>query len=215
MEDSGGHRPEDQAAARADRRTSTTCTSTSSPSGIRTIRRCSRSATAASRPPSRPPSATARTGARRSPKPASTRDFYIFRDRSRDAVLPWDIIDGGMKAAFFHAEYEKGLREEWTLPPKRAQENARLLPDALIESVDRSAGDRRPLLVFLKRLENQLAQLVLRRRVHDRAQQREAAPLAVDAVLTRRKRDVAARAAAAALPDRRSRSASDRRADLR
>jgi radical SAM superfamily enzyme YgiQ (UPF0313 family) len=55
-------------------------------------------------------------------------DFYIFRDRTNDAVLPWDIIDGGMKAAFFHAEFEKGLREEWTLPPKRAQENARLLP---------------------------------------------------------------------------------------
>jgi hypothetical protein len=55
-------------------------------------------------------------------------DFYIFRDRSGDAMLPWDIIDGGMKAAFFHSEFEKGLREEWTLPPKRAQENAKLLP---------------------------------------------------------------------------------------
>jgi radical SAM superfamily enzyme YgiQ (UPF0313 family) len=55
-------------------------------------------------------------------------DHYLFRDRSRDALLPWDIIDGGMKAAFFKAEFEKGLREEWTLPPKRAQENARLLP---------------------------------------------------------------------------------------
>jgi radical SAM superfamily enzyme YgiQ (UPF0313 family) len=55
-------------------------------------------------------------------------DFFIFRDRSKDAVLPWDIIDGGMKASFFHAEFEKGLREEWTLPPKRQQENARLLP---------------------------------------------------------------------------------------
>jgi radical SAM superfamily enzyme YgiQ (UPF0313 family) len=55
-------------------------------------------------------------------------DFYIFRDRSSDAFLPWDIIDGGMKASFFKAEYEKGLREEWTLPPKRAQENAKLLP---------------------------------------------------------------------------------------
>ena len=55
-------------------------------------------------------------------------DFYIFRDRSKDAVLPWDIIDGGMKSSFFHAEYDKSLREEWTLPPKRAQENARLLP---------------------------------------------------------------------------------------
>jgi radical SAM superfamily enzyme YgiQ (UPF0313 family) len=55
-------------------------------------------------------------------------DFYIFRDRSRDAFLPWDMIDGGMKRPFFEAEYAKSLREEWTLPPKRAQENARLLP---------------------------------------------------------------------------------------
>ena len=55
-------------------------------------------------------------------------DFYIFRDRTHDAVLPWDIIDGGMKASFFHSEFDKGLREEWTLPPKRQQENARLLP---------------------------------------------------------------------------------------
>jgi len=55
-------------------------------------------------------------------------DFYIFRDRSRDAMLPWDIIDGGMKRPFFEAEFAKSLREEWTLPPKRAQENVRLLP---------------------------------------------------------------------------------------
>ena len=55
-------------------------------------------------------------------------DFFIFRDRSHDRVLPWDVIDGGMKASFFQAEYAKALREEWTLPPKRQQENARLLP---------------------------------------------------------------------------------------
>jgi radical SAM superfamily enzyme YgiQ (UPF0313 family) len=55
-------------------------------------------------------------------------DFFIFRDRSRDAVLPWDVIDGGMKSSFFRTEYDKALREEWTLPPKRQQENARLLP---------------------------------------------------------------------------------------
>jgi radical SAM superfamily enzyme YgiQ (UPF0313 family) len=54
--------------------------------------------------------------------------FFVFRDRSHDAVLPWDIIDGGMKDAFFRSEFEKGLREEWTLPPKRQKENARLLP---------------------------------------------------------------------------------------
>jgi len=55
-------------------------------------------------------------------------DFYIFRDRSADALLPWDIIDGGMKRTFFKSEFEKALREEWTLPPKRQKENARLLP---------------------------------------------------------------------------------------
>ena len=53
--------------------------------------------------------------------------FFVFRDRSADAMLPWDIIDGGMKDAFFRTELEKGLREEWTLPPKRQKENARLL----------------------------------------------------------------------------------------
>jgi hypothetical protein len=55
-------------------------------------------------------------------------DFFVFRDRSRDALLPWDIIDGGMKADFYRSEFEKALREEWTLPPKRMRENARLLP---------------------------------------------------------------------------------------
>ena len=55
-------------------------------------------------------------------------DFFVFRDRSHDTVLPWDIIDGGMKDTFFRAEFDKGLRAEWTLPPKRQKENARLLP---------------------------------------------------------------------------------------
>ena len=55
-------------------------------------------------------------------------DFYLFRDRSADALLPWDIIDGGMKAAFFRAEFDKALREEWTLPPKRSAENRKFLP---------------------------------------------------------------------------------------
>ncbi|MGE3274595.1 MAG: radical SAM protein [Vicinamibacterales bacterium] len=55
-------------------------------------------------------------------------DFYIFRDRSADPVLPWDIIDGGMKAGFFKAELEKSTRAEWTLPPKRARENEGLIP---------------------------------------------------------------------------------------
>jgi hypothetical protein len=54
-------------------------------------------------------------------------DFYVFRDRSGDAVLPWDIIDGGMKATFFKSEFDKALKAEWTLPPKRQKDNARLL----------------------------------------------------------------------------------------
>jgi radical SAM superfamily enzyme YgiQ (UPF0313 family) len=53
--------------------------------------------------------------------------FYVFRDRSRDDVLPWDIIDGGMKDTFFRAEADKAMKAEWTLPPKRQKENARLL----------------------------------------------------------------------------------------
>ena len=55
-------------------------------------------------------------------------DFYVFRDRSKDDVLPWSIIDGGMKETFFRNELDKSFREEWTLPPKRAAENAKLLP---------------------------------------------------------------------------------------
>ena len=55
-------------------------------------------------------------------------DFYIFRDRTNDAVLPWDIIDGGMKKSFFQSELQKALNEEWTLPPKRQKENSRFLP---------------------------------------------------------------------------------------
>lgn len=54
-------------------------------------------------------------------------DFFVFRDRSGDTVLPWDIIDGGMKDEFFRAEADKAMRAEWTLPPKRQKENARLL----------------------------------------------------------------------------------------
>ncbi len=54
--------------------------------------------------------------------------FFVFRDRSHDTVLPWDIIDGGMKTDFFRSEFDKALREEWTLPPKRQKENERLLP---------------------------------------------------------------------------------------
>jgi hypothetical protein len=58
-------------------------------------------------------------------------DRYVFRDRSRDAVLPWDIIDGGMKPGFLRTEFDKGLREEWTLPASQARA---LVPPGLRQS---------------------------------------------------------------------------------
>jgi radical SAM superfamily enzyme YgiQ (UPF0313 family) len=53
--------------------------------------------------------------------------FFVFRDRSRDRVLPWDIIDGGLKSGFLRSELDKAFREEWTLPLKRQQEQGRFL----------------------------------------------------------------------------------------
>ena len=107
---------------------STTSTSRSSPSGMPSTRRCCRSATGAWRRSSWRPNETAATGAPRRPRRASTRRSTSTGIGRRDAVLPWDIIDGGSKSAFYRSEFEKGLREEWTLPPKRAAENIRLLP---------------------------------------------------------------------------------------
>ena len=54
-------------------------------------------------------------------------------------MLPWDIIDGGMKTSFFQSEFDKALREEWTLPPKRQKENLKLLPVHLSRSLDAPA----------------------------------------------------------------------------
>jgi radical SAM superfamily enzyme YgiQ (UPF0313 family) len=64
---------------------STTCTSTSSRSGIPTTRRCCRSAIAAWPRPSRPPSATAATGAPPWPRPASTPTSTSSATAARDA----------------------------------------------------------------------------------------------------------------------------------
>jgi len=47
-------------------------------------------------------------------------DAYLYRDRSGDDFLPWQIIDGGMKTEFFRQELSKSLRAEWTLPQKPA-----------------------------------------------------------------------------------------------
>jgi hypothetical protein len=45
-------------------------------------------------------------------------DAYLYRDRSRDAFLPWQIIDGGLKTSFLRDELAKSDRAEWTLPAK-------------------------------------------------------------------------------------------------
>ena len=58
-------------------------------------------------------------------------------------MLPWDIIDGGMKASFFQSEFDKALREEWTLPPKRQKENLKLPAGAASER-DRARRQRAP-----------------------------------------------------------------------
>jgi radical SAM superfamily enzyme YgiQ (UPF0313 family) len=42
-------------------------------------------------------------------------DAYLYRDRTADPFLPWQIIDGGLKTSFFRAELEKSARAEWTL----------------------------------------------------------------------------------------------------
>jgi radical SAM superfamily enzyme YgiQ (UPF0313 family) len=41
-------------------------------------------------------------------------DWYVFRDRSEDRVLPWDIIGGGVKPEFLRREFDRGQREELT-----------------------------------------------------------------------------------------------------
>ena len=53
---------------------------------------------------------------------------YLYRDRSADAFLPWQIIDGGVKTAFFREELEKSGRAEWTLPAKRARQASEAVP---------------------------------------------------------------------------------------
>jgi hypothetical protein len=45
---------------------------------------------------------------------------YLYRDRSGDDFLPWHIIDGGTKTAFFRQELDKSLRGETTLEKVRS-----------------------------------------------------------------------------------------------
>lgn len=49
-------------------------------------------------------------------------DAYLYRDKSADAFLPWQIIDGGMKESFFRSEADKSLLAEQTLGAPLASE---------------------------------------------------------------------------------------------
>lgn len=37
-------------------------------------------------------------------------DFYVYRERALDEILPWDFIDHGINKSFLIEEYEKALR---------------------------------------------------------------------------------------------------------
>ena len=128
-------------------------------------------------------------------------DWYVFRDRSDDPCLPWDVIDGGMKAELppqgVRARPSRGV----DLVARRVARRAVIAPAPVVSAPDAPLlGHRGLLLVRLVRLEDQVAHAVLRVAVDERTQQREAPALAVDRVLTRRERDVAARAVTS-LPD--------------
>jgi radical SAM superfamily enzyme YgiQ (UPF0313 family) len=53
---------------------------------------------------------------------------YLYRDRTADSFLPWQIIDGGLKTSFLRDELEKSGRAEWTLPAKRIHDSSAALP---------------------------------------------------------------------------------------
>ena len=102
-------------------------------------------------------------------------DFFVFRDRSRDAVLPWDIIDGGARSDFFRAEFDKSLPRgmddaaeaaegQRQAPARRAVAQPRP-PESAGPRVRRGlAGDRRLFLVLGVRLQDQFPDAILRRR---------------------------------------------------
>jgi len=41
-------------------------------------------------------------------------DFFVYRERSVDEILPWDFIDHGVTKAFLVEEYEKAMKGETT-----------------------------------------------------------------------------------------------------
>ena len=136
-------------------------------------------------------------------------DFYIFRDRSHDAVLPWDIIDGGMKHAFFKSELEKErARRMDAAAQAREGERQRYFP-CCRDASGRRCVAARARVSWRRRLRLRTRQYACRIRSRSRSWARsppcgrssaKLRLLAVDRVVARRKRDVAA-GPVASLPD--------------
>jgi radical SAM superfamily enzyme YgiQ (UPF0313 family) len=49
--------------------------------------------------------------------------FYIHRPRTREEILPWDIIDHGLDKTFLWNEYQRALQAKTTLPCPADPEN--------------------------------------------------------------------------------------------
>lgn len=43
-------------------------------------------------------------------------DFWVMRERGREEVFPWEVIELGVQRSFLWEEYQRGLREESTEP---------------------------------------------------------------------------------------------------
>ena len=43
-----------------------------------------------------------------------SRDFYNYREREKDEILPWDFIDIGVTKQFLMREYENAKNEKVT-----------------------------------------------------------------------------------------------------
>ncbi len=54
-------------------------------------------------------------------KAGITLDFYAFRERSLDEVLPWDFIDVGVRKDFFEREWKRATEEQVVTPNCRMQ----------------------------------------------------------------------------------------------
>ena len=148
-------------------------------------------------------------------------DFYIFRDRIRrrraavghhrrrheDVVLPGRVRQGA-RARSGRCRRSGRRRTPASCRSCSSDRSGSARASQLDGRHDATAASASYSCI---RLQDQIADPVLRRRVADRPQQREAAALAVDRVLARRERDVAAVAGSCA-PRRRSQSASALRA---